>query len=138
MTRLRSQCLGDWRLGFAGSDEIWRHVPALVLQKSADSKHGKSGRDHSPAQHGSSQPVTPRRKRRASRLGGDRGGQSQGQNVAAVVATGQVFRYHRALGFRQSALGESREHVRVRMSSGRPRRLQPLPHDIGKFWHFIF
>jgi hypothetical protein len=133
---LRSQCR-DWRRGFAGSDESLRHVPALVLQKS-DSKHGKPGRDHSPAQHGSSQPAAPRRKRCASRLGGDRGGQSQGQNVAAVVATGQVFRYHRALGFRQSALAESREHVRVRMSSGRPRRLQPLAHDIGKFWHFIF
>jgi hypothetical protein len=135
---LRSQWLRDWRRGFAGSDESLRHVPALVLQKSADSKNGKPGRDHSPAQHGNSQPTAPRRKRRASRLGGDRGGQSQRQNVAAVVATGQVFRYHGALGFRQSALGESREHVCVRMSSGRPRRLQPRTHDMGKFWHFSF
>jgi hypothetical protein len=41
--------LRDRRAYLPGSDEILRHMTALVLQKSANSENGKPGRDHSPA-----------------------------------------------------------------------------------------
>jgi hypothetical protein len=54
------------------------------------------------------------------------------------VTTRQVFGDYGALEIRQGALGESREHVCVRMSRHWPRHIQPLSHDIGEFWHFCF
>jgi hypothetical protein len=109
MIRLRALFFQRDRFAVPGSNEGLRHTPALVLQKSGNRENGKPGGDHSPTQNRSPQPTVPHRKWQTGSLNRDRGRQSQHQNVAAIMATGQVFRHHGPFGFRQSTLGESRE-----------------------------
>ncbi len=64
--------------------------------------------------------------------------QSQGHDLAAIAATGEVLEHDRAFEVGQRTLGEGRQQIRVGMIDGGRRGLQAIAHDFGDILHFSF